>query len=116
MGPYCDHCGRRCFVDRKLRDGRSMPLATCSGGMQRDFELLGEDHRSAINPVSGRPGYDTEEFRVSARQLATRARYLAYGAGDSVPPVGQLLSEAENLVRHLRAMGPRAVEVASSDG
>lgn len=79
MGPYCDHCDQRCFVRRILKDGRSMLLATCRGGMARDYELLGEDHRSAINPVSGRPGYDTVDYRRLAHEIADLARGLASG-------------------------------------
>lgn len=114
MGPYCDYCGRRCFVQRRVSDGRSMLLATCSGGMGKDFELLGEDHRSAINPTTGRPGYDSAEFRSTARQLGTRAQYLAYG--DVAVSAVVLLDEIENLVAHLRRQLPRkAAPVVSDD-
>lgn len=51
MGPYCQFCDRRCFVPRRLRDGREMLLATCTAGMAHDREAVGEDHTTATNPA-----------------------------------------------------------------
>jgi hypothetical protein len=53
MGPYCKYCDRRCFVPRVLAGGRSMLLATCAAGMEWDRQKVGQDHTTAINPVSG---------------------------------------------------------------
>lgn len=50
---FCDH---RCFVERILRDGRSMLLATCAKGMAHDRKAVGEDYTTALNPVTGLRG------------------------------------------------------------
>lgn len=52
MGPYCRYCNHRCFLLRILRDGRTMLLATCARGMAHDREVCGQDHTTAINPVT----------------------------------------------------------------
>ena len=55
-GPYCQYCGRRCFVDRVVPDGpcagwRGL-MATCGDGMAHDLLMLGHTHLSAINPIT----------------------------------------------------------------
>lgn len=105
MGPYCDHCDQRCYVERTYTDGRRMYLATCAGGMARDFELLGLDHRGAVNPATGRPGYDTADYRRTAKRVSTLARYLAYGSENGTQP-HQLVEELDLLVRDLRRQTP----------
>ena len=52
MGPYCKFCDQRCFVPRVLRDGRSLILATCPRGMEHDRKACGQDHTTALNPVT----------------------------------------------------------------
>lgn len=52
MGPYCKFCDRRCFVNRVLGDGRSMLLATCAAGMDHDRWAVGQDHTTALNPIT----------------------------------------------------------------
>lgn len=51
MGPYCQYCGRRCFLLRVLKDGQTMLLATCDRGMKRDLASCEETHETALNPV-----------------------------------------------------------------
>lgn len=54
MGPYCKYCDNRCFVLRKVPDGRTILLATCAQGMTHDRSTLaGHDHRTTINPTTG---------------------------------------------------------------
>lgn len=68
MGPYCNYCGRRCFVPRRLPDdSREVHMATCPEGMSRDREVTGYDHRSAVNPVTQgeRPAPDAESLAKS---------------------------------------------------
>ncbi|HET8643102.1 MAG TPA: hypothetical protein VFM37_14295 [Pseudonocardiaceae bacterium] len=50
MGPYCQFCDQRCFVERVLRDGRPMLLATCPEGMAHDRAVCEQDAATAINP------------------------------------------------------------------
>jgi len=63
MGPYCNYCGRRCFLPRVIPDGprkgESLILATCGAGMARDVEATGHTHETALNPV-------TQEAEVEA--------------------------------------------------
>jgi hypothetical protein len=63
MGAYCRYCDRRCFLPRTLPAdakgdyaGMTIHLATCTRGMERDREVTGYDHTTAINPVTGEPG------------------------------------------------------------
>ena len=112
MGPYCDYCDRRCFVPRQLRDGRPTLLATCTGGMAKDFELVGEDHRSAINPKTGRPGYDTREYRELAQQLSRKAIYLSYGTIPDDTTVGEVVDELRRMAVELQRQTPHAEPVA----
>lgn len=50
MGPYCNFCGRRCFVPRTLPDfSWSGHMATCTAGMAHDRQELGHDHTTALN-------------------------------------------------------------------
>jgi len=51
MGPYCDYCGRRCFVTRLLpfKTG-TLLMATCVAGAAHDRKMTGYDHTTAINP------------------------------------------------------------------
>lgn len=64
MGPYCNFCARRCFVLRVLQDGRSMLLATCARGMEHDRSQVGEDHTTALNPV-------TDQVAAVSRAIVT---------------------------------------------
>lgn len=50
MGPYCDYCGRRCFVPRVVPGSRVTILATCAKGAEHDRRALGVDFRTARNP------------------------------------------------------------------
>ena len=65
MGPYCEHCGRRCFVHRQIIIGDTEEplwsgyMPTCQEGASRDRARLGQNHTTAHNPL--RP---TEEAEV----------------------------------------------------
>lgn len=50
-GAYCRFCDHRCFVLRRLKDGRSLHLATCHAGMAHDRASCGEDADTAMNPA-----------------------------------------------------------------
>lgn len=50
MGPYCQYCGRRCFVPRIVPDSYVTILATCSKGMEHDLKMLGVTYLTAANP------------------------------------------------------------------
>lgn len=50
MGPYCQNCDRRCFVERFVPDSNVTILATCPKGMAHDRERTGYDHTTAVNP------------------------------------------------------------------
>lgn len=53
MGAYCVFCGHRCFVLRVLPDRPvEVCMATCQAGMAHDREMLGHDHRTAVNPYA----------------------------------------------------------------
>lgn len=82
MGPYCDFCARRCFVQRVLRDGRTMLLATCARGMEHDRAQAGQDHTTALNPVTEAP-----EVRRLAAEMAELAEIGA-------PLMDNLIDEA----------------------
>lgn len=80
MGPYCNFCARRCFVLRVLRDGQSMLLATCAPGMEHDRSQCGEDHTTALNPVTDqaeveRLADELAELRRIARNVETELRH-----------------------------------------
>lgn len=51
MGGYCRYCGRRCFLLRVTRDGRTLLLATCERGMAWDLRVCGQTHETAVNPI-----------------------------------------------------------------
>lgn len=65
MGPYCDYCGRRCFLPRRLpadartRAGRNLIMATCAKGMEHDLAVTGYTHATAINPYDPGEAPDT---------------------------------------------------------
>lgn len=79
MGPYCIFCNTRCFLERRLKDGRTVLLATCAAGMRRDRRKVGEDHTTAINPVTGEPGGDRRD-QLSPRFPQGTPGYEAYAA------------------------------------
>lgn len=65
MGPYCHYCRNRCFVVRRLPNGRTLGLATCPAGMTRDRRVTGGfDHRTALNPVTGRRDQAPDARRI----------------------------------------------------
>ena len=54
MGPYCEFCDHRCFVERYIpgRDGQPaqvLLMATCPQGAEHDFAATGFDHSTALN-------------------------------------------------------------------
>lgn len=58
-GSYCQFCGWRCFVLREVvTAGRAgtMHLATCRAGAAHDRKILGVDHTTTRNPVTGKTG------------------------------------------------------------
>jgi hypothetical protein len=54
MGPYCQYCGHRCFVERRVPDSDVTILATCPEGTAHDRAVLGYDYTTAINPHAER--------------------------------------------------------------
>ncbi len=56
MGSYCNYCGHRCFVYRKVIVGGetlwSGHMATCPRGMEHDRRSLGMDSSTAHNPYA----------------------------------------------------------------
>lgn len=56
MGPYCQFCGRRCFLVRRLpHQAGDTLMATCQDGMDHDRTVTGYDHLTAINPAGLSP-------------------------------------------------------------
>lgn len=57
MGPYCQFCGRRCFVERQaVVAGKVIwagVMATCSQGKAQDRSILSQDADNAHNSRSG---------------------------------------------------------------
>ena len=50
-GSYCNYCGHRCFVLRKLPDtGQTLHMATCPAGKDHDQIATGYTADTAINP------------------------------------------------------------------
>ena len=51
MGPYCNYCGNRCFLQRSLPHNNAMTIlmATCYEGQQNDLERTGYTFQTAIN-------------------------------------------------------------------
>ena len=72
MGPYCNFCGRRCFLVRVLADGRTMMLATCATGMKHDRQAVGQDHTTALNPVTEQDA--VQQLADELAEMAARAR------------------------------------------
>ena len=56
MGPYCQFCDQRCFVERQLPSGLHLLMATCQRGMAWDRDHCGYDHTTAINPRAAARG------------------------------------------------------------
>lgn len=83
MGPYCRFCGMRCFVPRVLRDGKTMLLATCTLGMAHDREASGEDHTTAVNPMTLKVTATQEKriFTVPGPGGATKVTYEDHSGG-----------------------------------
>lgn len=60
MGPYCQFCGRRCFVERTTPPtlnpdgylGHTLLMATCAPGMTHDARVTGFTHVTAYNPAT----------------------------------------------------------------
>ncbi|MBF9135157.1 hypothetical protein I0C86_40475 [Plantactinospora sp. S1510] len=76
MGPYCQFCDQRCFLPRVLRDARLVLLATCAQGMERDRAKAGQDHTTALNPVTDRDAVaqlvtELTELETIARDVTT---------------------------------------------
>ena len=46
MGPYCNYCDKRCFVDNKRKPGHL--LATCYHGQEHDKDILGYCYREIV--------------------------------------------------------------------
>lgn len=75
MGPYCKFCDQRCFVPRVLHNGRSIILATCARGMEHDREACGQDHTTALNPVTDQA--EVARLRAEVAELAALAEVVA---------------------------------------
>jgi hypothetical protein len=53
MGPYCNHCGHRCFVERTVPGYPLITiLATCDRGAEHSRQMTGYDYTTAINPYA----------------------------------------------------------------
>ena len=50
MGPYCDYCDKRCFVERVVPGRGLLLMATCAAGRDHDQIMTGFNHVTAINP------------------------------------------------------------------
>lgn len=51
MGPYCNYCGQRCFVERRIPGtAGTILMATCQLGALNDMLKTDYDHVTAVNP------------------------------------------------------------------
>jgi len=49
MGPYCNYCDKRCFVDNTRKSGHL--LATCYHGQAHDKQVLGYCYREIVGEL-----------------------------------------------------------------
>jgi hypothetical protein len=70
MGPYCNYCDKRCFVDNPKKPG--WLLATCIKGQAHDKDVLGycwrdikeeREQEEAEPPQPKIPGFRTIEYK-----------------------------------------------------
>ena len=122
-GPYCQFCGRRCFLARVVPGVEStMDMATCSGGMARDRQATGYDHTTAINPQTGEPGGDPIAELRRPRPVQTVCTCLmgsprtVGGTDPECPAHGRksLLDPAERVVLLSEGIARQALSLAYS--
>jgi hypothetical protein len=83
MGPYCDYCQRRCFLERAYpteNGWRHLFMATCDRGRQSDREKTGYDFKTAANPVTD------PRFQSDAGARTERMTTLAIEALSAIDP------------------------------
>lgn len=88
MGPYCKFCDRRCFLERVLKNGRSVLLATCDAGMAHDLKAAGETYLTAVNPITDPEAAAALRVRTCRKCQATIApagggEWVVTGTGTS---------------------------------
>lgn len=75
MGPYCNFCDRRCFVERHLPfTTATLLMATCQAGMAHDRAKTGHDYTTAVLPAALRDAVTVPDSGdlEQARSLAVR--------------------------------------------
>lgn len=82
MGPYCKFCDFRCFVIRVLADGATRMMATCLRGMEFDRQACGQDHTTAINPVTDPEAVEALRARLGATATVPSAAAEAQAMSD----------------------------------
>ena len=95
MGAYCRYCDHRCFVLRTLTNGQTICLATCPAGMVHDRRAVGQDHRTALNPITRRRDAtpDARALALLGDTGATNLRSVIYlGMIDSLANRGVIAS------------------------
>ena len=80
MGPYCDFCDHRCFVERFVPGSHVTILATCGKGMAHDRERTGYDHTTAVNPNDPAVMAYAEAIRLRAAKVTARSIVGVVGA------------------------------------
>lgn len=96
MGPYCDFCGNRCFVERvypKDSQWKSTFMATCSKGMEHDQEKTGYDCNTALNPVSDPRFIDSPVNRVESVYRLVEAG-VKQAMGNNLTAIGAAMSKS----------------------
>lgn len=111
MGPYCNFCDKRCFVERRLpfKTG-TLLMATCSRGMAHDRAKTAHDYTTAVNPsaVPDPVVFGPEPFEPALE----RARGLASGLEGQVAA----LADAMRLAHRLAAELVPACSCCDTDG
>lgn len=72
MGPYCQFCNNRCFVERWLPGQGTILLATCPSGMDHDQGETGHTHKTAVNPNDPTVRAYAEAIRENVREQTAR--------------------------------------------
>jgi hypothetical protein len=97
MGPYCQFCDFRCFVERRLPfTTDTFLMATCQRGMAHDRAKTGHDHTTAINPAAAR---EAEAARALAKccLVCDRVRERDSARGIAVDLEQQVAALAERM-------------------
>ena len=75
----CEYCRKPCHVIRRAPGGIDVLMATCRKGMNIDRAISGHDHRTLVNPFTGRAERSTPNR--SRRLVGAR---VGIGAGVGV--------------------------------